>query len=119
MRHPHGETITVLSAPLIAGGWGTDEERDWANATQRSVEGVAIAPRRSGGTAIGGEVNIDRTAVIVGLTIYPPPDANIDPHDRVVIDNEPYEVVGEPGDWSNPFTGSWPGSEIALKRVTG
>lgn len=44
----------------------------------------------------------------------------INPKDRVRVNGEDYEVVGEAGDYRNdPFSGPWAGQQVALKRVEG
>lgn len=78
------------------------------------VEGCIVAPRRSSEDDERGE------AVIVGLSLFAPFDADIKATDQIRIDDAAwrgtYDVVGEPGRWENPFTGKRPGMEVALTR---
>jgi hypothetical protein len=111
VKLPHGETITVRrpSSPAATGPRG-----DPLPYTTHTVAGCAFAPRASTET-------VDRRdTVITGLTLFAPPDADIQPTDRIQrADGSLWEVDGEPGDWQTPWTGWHPGLEIAVKRVTG
>ncbi len=79
-----------------------------------TVPGCIVAPRTS------SEDNRARQAVIVGLSLYPPPDVRIEPADRVEVRGALYEVDGEPGVWTNTFANVPPaGIEVALRRVEG
>ena len=111
MRHRHGTTITILRAFE-----GLDDfNNPIAGPTPPTVvEGCAVAPRMSTEPTIRG-----RHGVIVGLTLYAPPGTVILPTDRITIGGNDYQVEGEPGVWKNPFSGSTPGIEVALKRAEG
>lgn len=114
--YPFGTTITVqerVAAPVDRYGEVT---YTWVS---RTIDGCAVAPRSSSRGA-GGELSDGgRQGVIVGLTVYAPPDSAIDAHARVEIDGELFEVDGEVGRWRSPLTGWAPGDEINLKRVEG
>lgn len=112
MRHPHGETVTILRA--VPGG--TDAYGDPIPGTQTRIDvpGTAVAPRLSTEPSERG-----RQGVIVGLTIYPPADSGFLFSDQVEVKGELFDIEGEPGEWENPFTGDSPGAEIALKRAAG
>lgn len=109
---PYGITIEVERAPvdLVHG--------DVAYALSHTIEGCAEAPRYS------TENNENRTTVIVGRTLYGPYGADLRATDRVVLPGaEPrkqrtYRVVGEIGNWRNPFTNWKPGFEVALEKVS-
>lgn len=63
-----------------------------------------------------------RRAVLTGYTVYAPWDANVSAHDRVHLGADPvlWEVVGEVGRWGpHPVTGSKPGCQFDIERVTG
>jgi hypothetical protein len=79
--------------------------------TSETVDALAVAPRSS------GEYNRFQATVTVGLSVYLPAGTNVDPKDRMIVRGVTYEVVGEPADWRNPFTGSTPGIEVALERA--
>lgn len=80
-----------------------------------TVDGCAVAPRSS-----SEPDEIGRDAVITGITVYLPPNTVVTPTDRLRARGTVYEVVGEPGDWRNPFTGGQPwGIEVACQRVEG
>lgn len=109
---PLSDTVTRLRA-------ATDTDRrndtvyDWSDTDEADIEGCAVAPRTS------AEDNTGRTAVIVGLTLYAPFDADILAVDRIVYDGMTYEVDGAVGRWRNPFSQFEAGLEVALKRVDG
>jgi hypothetical protein len=108
VKLPFGETITVRRPG------GTDQRGDPEPATTHTVTDCAFAPRAS------TEAVDRRDTVVIGITLYAPPDADIQPTDQIVrADGTVWEVDGEPGDWLTPFTGWHPGLQIALKRVTG
>lgn len=107
-----GETIVVVR---LAPG-GVDQYGDPVASTESrtTVEGCALAPRMS------DELNTrGRQGVIVGLTLYAPPGADILHTDHIEARDQTWEVDGEVGDWRNPYTGEQPGLEVALKRVAG
>lgn len=98
---------------------GTRNEHGDVNyAVTHSIEGCADAPRAS------TEVNENRTTVIVGKTLYGPYGADLRFDDRVVLPGtaprkeRTWRVIGEIGNWRNPFTGWTPGFEVALERVS-
>jgi len=107
----YGETAVVVRAPLADDGYG-NRARDWDAATRTQSHGWGFAPRRGDENAPDGG-----PGVIVGLTGYGPPDADVLPTDRVEVRGQVYEVVGEVGVWRSPFTGWEPGVEVALRRV--
>lgn len=62
---------------------------------------------------------VGRRAVITNWTLYLPTGVSLGPFDRVRARGITYEVDGDVGDWRNPYTGSRPGLQVALKRVEG
>lgn len=108
---PYGETATVIRAGLSDDGYG-NQVRDWTTAVRTPSPGWGFAPRHGDENTIAGS-----QGVIVGLTGYGPPGADVLPTDRMEVRGEVYEVVGEVGEWRNPFTGWEPGVEVALRRV--
>ena len=105
-------TITVLRASRDAGGdiVGTPAEH--------TVSDCAIAPgdqrTEREGTIVGEQVRVDHT-------VFAPFDADVLATDQVRIDEAAwagtYDVVGEPRKWQSPFTGSKPGTVVALTRT--
>lgn len=124
MRHPHGETVTIVRAtPGTMDAYGDPIP---GTVARIDVPGTAVAPRMSTEPTERG-----RQGVIVGWTIYPPANSGFRFTDQVELpgvtmlnaDGEivpaPCEIEGEPAEWENPFTGDTPGAEIALKRAAG
>lgn len=60
-----------------------------------------------------------RSGVTVDGTLFLHYGADLIHTDQVEIDGVLYDVVGELGQWKNPFTGWNAGSEVALKRAAG
>jgi len=111
MRHPHGQTVTIVPGPP-----GTDAYGDPLPITRigGDITGCAVAPRYSSEPTERG-----RQGVIVGLTIYPPAGSDILFTDQVRVRGVLYDIDGDPAEWENPFTGDTPGMEVALKRAVG
>lgn len=109
--YPHGETVTVRT-PVP----GPDDR--YGNPTlawsDQPVPGCAVAPRSS-----TEPDQVGRSAVITGLVVYLPTGTPVTAQSRFLVRGEEYEVEGEPGDWRNPYTGGWPGLEVAVIRVEG
>ena len=57
--------------------------------------------------------------VIVDLSMFVPPGTEIDAHDKVVLQDREYEVVGEVEDAGNGPFGFDPGATVQLRRVEG
>jgi hypothetical protein len=107
---PFGATVTVLRPG------GVDQFGDPSGSgTTHTVAGCALAPRTS-----NEDIQGRGDTVIVGLTLYAPYGSDITATDKIQIPGGLiYEVVGEPGQWLNPKTGSTPGMAVALQRVAG
>lgn len=108
---PYGRTIWVHSQTGINryGDYTYDD-------AGRPVHGCAIAPRAS------SEQTDRRDLLLIGLVVYAPPDAGITATDVITLDapdGDRWQVEGEPGLWSDPFTGWTPGQEIQLSRARG
>lgn len=77
------------------------------------IPGCILAPRYS------SEVTDNRQTIIVGFSLYGPPDSDILATDRVrTPDGNFYRVVGEAAVWESPYSAWTPGFEAALERVT-
>lgn len=112
MRHPFGDTVTVIrSTP-----GGTDQYGDPKTSTieRIPIQGCAVAPRFSSDMTDRG-----RDGVVIGKTVYPPAGADIRATDRLELEGDLYEIDGEPIEWRNPISGDAPGGEIALRRARG
>lgn len=92
----------------------TDRFGDDTVTNERTVGGCAVAPRTS------TEPSSGRVQVTTGVTLYCPPSAGIKATSRVRLeDGTVWRVAGDPGQWSNPLTGWYPGDQIELERVRG
>lgn len=113
---PYGKTVTVIRPPEL-NKYGVPVGSE----TETDIDGCAWAPRVGGpGTSSADITQRGRQGVIEGLTLYAPHGSDIRHTDQVQIPGEGlFEVDGEAGTWENPFTGSTPGMEIALRRAAG
>lgn len=112
MTFPHGTTVTVLrDSP---GGFDAYGDPITSTTAETNIPNCAVAPRFSTEPTERG-----RQGVIVGLTVYAPFGSDVLFTDRLEIAGVEYVIEGTPGSWSNPFTGSTPGMEIAVKRAVG
>ncbi|MFF1684587.1 hypothetical protein [Streptomyces sp. NPDC058254] len=69
---------------------------------------------------MGGDQQQARDTVIVGFTVYAPPDSDVLTTDQFRIRGAVCGVTGEPGDWNHsPFTGTRGPVQFAADRVTG
>jgi len=112
---PYGETVTVLRAtyeldPISGEPSGNP---DWSNPTSTDYTGCAV-----GMGPTGEQYNVGFTATDISQTVYMPyEDIDIASTDRVVVRGITYEVLGQPFQWSSPFTGTFAGTEVYLRTV--
>lgn len=110
-------TVTIVR-PIPSGAtnrYGDALPGGHASSPQRiTVDGCAVAPRASNDVNEPG-----RQGVIVGLSLYAPPGTEIRHGDQVEIDDVLYDVDGNAGVWTSPFTTVASGVEVALRRVGG
>lgn len=113
MRFAHGETVVRLRYTLIGtDGYGNDLYDD--EPAETPLPDVGVAPRYS------SERDQGESTVIVGKTLLLPPlpGYDVQPGDRFRVGGAVYEVEGEPGVWRSPFSGTFFGTEVPVKRVT-
>lgn len=111
---PFGECVTRRRGTKVDDGYG-GTAIDWSQPTDDlDITGVALAPRVEEEVTGPG-----RAGVVIGLTMYAPPGADIRFEDRVVTSQGLFEVEGEPGRWNQPHTGWQAGTTVALRRVVG
>lgn len=108
---PAGETVTIVRpGAATRDSYGNDVP---GAATEIDVPGCAVAPRTS------SEDVTARDQVIEGLTIWMPAGTDVRPTDRVRRRGVLYDVEGDVGEWSSPFTGFAGPAQIQVTRVTG
>jgi len=109
----------VTGEPVVRLRGGTTEDRygnqaaDWGTPDRLTITGCSLAPRLQAENLEG------RQGVVIGWTLYAPPDADIQPTDRIEARGKTLEVDGEPGVWTSPYTGREAGIELSLKTVEG
>jgi hypothetical protein len=108
---PYGITVKVQRPTGAADRYGQVTYAD-----HHDLDGCALAPRYS------TEDTDNRTSVIVGFSLFGPPqtgDDRVFAKDRIKTpDGNVYRVIGESAEWANPLTGLRFGFEAALERVT-
>lgn len=110
---PHGDEVIVLRAFTEADRYGNDTPAGWQQVA--CYLGVAFDPGGSVEVTVDGRQGVVTTPRLLGL----PTDANVTAADRVKVRGVTYEIVGDPAQWRNPFTGWSPGVAVNLKRVEG
>lgn len=114
-----GEPVDIITPGTRTDGYGNTLP-SWDDATTVTVEGAAFAPTGSVNAASGGSEDVTlRDAVSDAPMLYLPPDTPITATCRVVARGLTYEVVGDPADWRNPYSGTKAGLAVGLKRVEG
>ncbi|WP_406122910.1 head-tail adaptor protein [Streptomyces canus] len=113
---PHGDTVTIVRpGEPTQDAYGNDVP---GAPTEIPVPGCGVSPRD--GTGAGAnELTDARDTVFSGLTIYAPYGTDIRATDRVRVGGDLYDVVGLPGSFRSPFTGSTGPVVAALELVTG
>lgn len=93
-----------------------NEGDSWADPVDLKVYGIAPTASLADVEPVAG-----RSAVMTLMTVFVPAGADLDPHDRYVINGDEWEQEGEAGDYTrNPFKGpSFAGIVLNLKRVEG
>lgn len=113
---PHGETVTIVRpGPPTQDEYGNDVP---GAPTEVPLPGCGIAPRDGSGAG-NDELTQARDTVIVGLTLYAPFGTDLRATDKVRVGAVLYEVQGQPGSFTSPFTGSTGPVVAALELVTG
>lgn len=113
---PQGDMVTIVRpGPATEDSYGNDVP---GTPTEIPVPGCGIAPRDSTGSA-SSELTDARDTVISGLTLYAPYGTEIRATDRIRVGGKLFEVVGLPGSFRSPFTGSTGPVVASLELVTG
>lgn len=107
---PFGATITIHRR--TAATTGRDGAQTFTT-TPIVVPGCAVWPRVSSETVQGQDL------VTTGITIFAPAGTVVLATDTVTVDDLTYNVVGDPGAYASPLTGTRSGVEIQLVRTTG
>lgn len=107
------ETVTVQRAPALVDGQGNvTPQRDWANATSATYEGVSVQPASTRETW-----DAQGVAVTVDWQLFTRPGQVVDirADDRVLWDGRTLEVVGEPQVWKHPTRAGVHHVEVMLR----
>ena len=86
--------------------------------SEQDIDGCVVWPRDA--NASGSNEHLDgRDTVIVGYSALLPPGTDVKATDQIRWRGSVYDVIGEPGVYTTPFSGTDPGVTISLQRVTG
>jgi len=112
MMFNQGITVTVIRPTR-------DRHGDRTAVATHTVDWCAFAP--TNGTVGGSQELVDRRAtVITDNQLYAPMGADIRAADKVRMPNgTTWNVDGDPGEWTNPWTGEQLGIVVPITRVTG
>lgn len=109
-----GEPVTVQTAGTTSDPYSGVDGPSWDTVTVVLVPGVGVEPRPS-----AEPVQDARNSVTSGFTLYFPPGVEVTPKNRVLVRGRQYDVLGEPAEWVNPFTGWTPGAVVQVERTEG
>lgn len=105
-----GVVVTLIHSEVTGrDGWGNDQR----TTTTTEVSGCAFIP---GGTSENIEGTIQVTA---DAEVYMPAGTVVSPEDQILYQGVTYNVDGEPGTWTSPFTAVKGPVLVRLKVVTG
>ncbi len=112
-------TVTVeRDSPGGLDQYGDPVEDDEYSPLLIAVEGCSVAPRLA--VDPGGRA---REGVVVGVTLYCPPGADIARTDRIVLSDGPhagtYTIDGDTADWRSGLSGWDAGLAVPLTRAEG
>lgn len=93
---PH--TIVVIRAPLVTDTRDNSKWRDWANATETTVNHCMVQPYRMA-EKLNAEDEIDREFAQTSFRVFAPPTTDVVYTDRIRYREEEFEVLGKPGLW--------------------
>lgn len=71
---------------------------DWEKATELSIGSCSMQPASTSLNTDGRVLGVSD-----GYTLYAPLNADIKAGDRILYNNEPYTINGEPRAWKSPF----------------
>lgn len=124
MPFPFGETVRVVRTGASPGRNGRGQPLPGPDESF-DLEGCAVTPRAET-PQVGGDQQQARDTVIVGWTVYVPPDQKsharlpLRTTDKVKVRGALCDITGEPGDWGRSvFTGTRGPIQFAADRVTG
>lgn len=86
---------------------------DWSAASTASIPGCSMQPGSTVRDMDGRVLNFSD-----GYTAYIPPDADVQPGDRIAYDGHTYEIKGDIRKWISP-TGAISHIQLNLERWSG
>lgn len=102
VSHPGTKTVRGVTVP------------DWTKATETTVTGCSVQPASTSRNFASARVLNIQDA----FTLYAPPNAAIQPGDRVECSHGTFEVDGYPEPWTSP-TGRVSHVQFTLRRWEG
>ncbi|OXM99880.1 hypothetical protein [Bifidobacterium vansinderenii] len=87
------DTVSVFRAPLVEDRGA--QIRDWNHATSHDIGGCSVQPANT-------SLMLDQpreTNTVIRFTAFLPPDADVEPGDKIIYRNREYAIDGEPFHW--------------------
>lgn len=110
MLFNHGETLTLITKTVT----GRDSYGNVVyGSTTADIPNCPVWPRTS------SELVQGQDTVIAGVTAMLPAGTDVKAIDAIGWNGDTYQVDGQPGLYTSPFTGLDPGIEVQLTKVTG
>jgi hypothetical protein len=110
-------TVTHVTRTLAVDGAGNPvrdaQGNDTYVETSTDIDDATVWPRTGSENPQAGDL------VITGRNLLLPPGVTVAATDQFIVAGLTYDVDGDAGDWTSPFTGWNPGTQIALTQVTG
>jgi hypothetical protein len=108
-----GRPITVVAAERTVDEYGSDVP-DWEHVTITVTRGY-VQPLYRG----DGETMVERDEQRADARLWLLPGIPITGRDRVLVDGDAYEVIGEPGSWRPPMNARARFTQAEIRRVYG
>lgn len=105
------DTITVIRPGTTTSRGSTVP--DWLNTLTHDISGCSVQPATTSLSQDGRVLGVSE-----GLTIYMPPDADIQAGDRITWQGDTYQVMGEPKRWRSA-TDRVSSCQISVERWRG
>lgn len=114
---PGSDTVTIVSAPLVADDRYGAMRRDWDDATRVDVYGCAVQP------SVIDEATVDREQQRQQLKVFMPAPTMHNPtevndFDRIEWNGDTYDVIGRPIVWCDD-SGDTNHIRVTVERTTG
>lgn len=108
----YNKLVEIWRAPLIKDSYG--KHRDWDNAERVASFPASFQPYRA--LQWTSEDNNNRDTVVTRYKLITKTIMEVEPTDRVFVDNEWWEIDGDPGVWDVPLRSA--NMKLELRKVS-